>query len=194
MVAQSGQESASKWLATIPGYQRDTAANIGTRVHALAESIARNQDVSVTEAEEPYIASYRRFLVEWQPTFKAAEEMVCSLTHGYAGTLRFAAKKDTRLEVGLILVQAGDKASEDGFDCDAHLEESKGPKPALEVGSADAERVRRRPGAGQAPERGAGRAVVSGRGHDQRVEIESAFDGPGVRGVGERRIRRCERN
>lgn len=56
-----------------------------------------------------------------------------------AGTLTFARDKDTRLDVGLIKIQAGDDASEDGFDCDAHANEPAAgtPRPALEVGSAE---------------------------------------------------------
>ncbi|MBY0526155.1 MAG: sigma-70 family RNA polymerase sigma factor [Gemmataceae bacterium] len=56
-----------------------------------------------------------------------------------AGTLRFAVDKDTRLDVGLIKIQAGDDASENGFDCDAHMMDGddKGPKPALVIGTAD---------------------------------------------------------
>src|SRR5262249_45572918 len=38
-----------------------------------------------------------------------------------SGTLTFAHDRDTRLDVGLIKVQAGDGTDEDGFDCDAHL-------------------------------------------------------------------------
>src|SRR5215471_11203659 len=51
-----------------------------------------------------------------------------------AGTLSFARDKDTRLDVGLIKIQAGDEASEDGFDCDAHLADpAHGTlRPALE--------------------------------------------------------------
>ncbi|HZT80964.1 MAG TPA: G8 domain-containing protein, partial [Gemmataceae bacterium] len=54
-----------------------------------------------------------------------------------AGTLTFAPNRDTRLGVGLIKVQAGDDASENGFDCDAHLKEPDAgrPRPALEVGT-----------------------------------------------------------
>jgi hypothetical protein len=40
-----------------------------------------------------------------------------------AGTLQFAADKDTQLEAGLIKVQAGDSVDESGFDCEAVLEE-----------------------------------------------------------------------
>jgi hypothetical protein len=56
-----------------------------------------------------------------------------------AGTLTFAPDRDTRLDVGLIKIQAGDDASENGFDCDAHLRapDPSTPRPALEVGTPD---------------------------------------------------------
>jgi hypothetical protein len=56
-----------------------------------------------------------------------------------AGTLRFAPDRDTRLDVGLILLQPGDEATETGFDCDAHAPQMKPgePQPALEVGSPE---------------------------------------------------------
>ena len=38
-----------------------------------------------------------------------------------AGTLRFDPDRDTRLDVGLIKIQAGDDASESGFDCENHV-------------------------------------------------------------------------
>src|SRR5262249_54336599 len=37
------------------------------------------------------------------------------------GVLQFAHDRDTRLEVGLIRVQAGGTTDEEGFDCDAHV-------------------------------------------------------------------------
>lgn len=57
-----------------------------------------------------------------------------------AGTLSFATDRDTRLDVGLIKIEASDEYSEEGFDCDAHLQPSDGkqPLPALEVGSPNA--------------------------------------------------------
>jgi hypothetical protein len=57
-----------------------------------------------------------------------------------AGTLRFATDRDTRLDVGLIKIQAGDDASEDGFDCEAHMPQAEAgsPRPALEVGTPNA--------------------------------------------------------
>src|SRR4051794_12948382 len=37
------------------------------------------------------------------------------------GTLTFATDRDTRLEVGLIRVNASGTTDEEGFDCNAHL-------------------------------------------------------------------------
>jgi hypothetical protein len=56
-----------------------------------------------------------------------------------AGTLTFAADRDTRLTAGLIKIQPGEECSEDGFDCDAHVPEPKPgePRPALEVGTPE---------------------------------------------------------
>ncbi|HWA98442.1 MAG TPA: G8 domain-containing protein, partial [Pirellulales bacterium] len=54
-----------------------------------------------------------------------------------AGTLRFATDHDTRLDVGLIKVEAGEDVSEEGFDCNEHSA-PEGPgaaRPALLVGS-----------------------------------------------------------
>jgi hypothetical protein len=55
------------------------------------------------------------------------------------GTLAFATDRATRLDVGLIKIQRGEDASEDGFACDAHLAEPDPslPGPALVVGSPE---------------------------------------------------------
>lgn len=54
-----------------------------------------------------------------------------------AGTLTFARDRNTRLDVGLIKIQAGDDASEVGFDCEGHMEapDPSKPRAALEVGA-----------------------------------------------------------
>jgi len=56
-----------------------------------------------------------------------------------SGTLAFAPDANTRLEVGLIGIQAGDRYTEEGFDCEAHIETPAPgqPRPALEVGTVD---------------------------------------------------------
>src|SRR5262249_23189488 len=56
-----------------------------------------------------------------------------------AGTLTFRTDSDTRLDVGLIKIEAGDEATEDGFDCDHAAEAPKADsaRPALLVGTPD---------------------------------------------------------
>ncbi len=45
---------------------------------------------------------------------------------------------DTRLDVGLIKIQPGDDASEDGFDCDAHVDRPGAEQAAAGAGSRHA--------------------------------------------------------
>ncbi|HLQ44932.1 MAG TPA: G8 domain-containing protein, partial [Planctomycetaceae bacterium] len=56
-----------------------------------------------------------------------------------AGTLTFAADKDTRLDVGVLKIEAGDEPTEEGFDCDAHLEDlpAGAVRPVLSVGTPE---------------------------------------------------------
>ena len=56
-----------------------------------------------------------------------------------SGALRFADDRDTRLEVGLIAIGAGDSYSEEGFDCEAHIEKAApgAMQPTLEIGTQD---------------------------------------------------------
>jgi len=56
-----------------------------------------------------------------------------------AGTLRFDPDRDTRLDVGLIKIQAGDDAGESGFDCESHgtAPVADHARAALEVGAPD---------------------------------------------------------
>jgi uncharacterized protein (TIGR03067 family) len=71
-------------------------------------------------------------------TYDVSSDQVIRSIH-VAGTLTFARDRDTRLDVGLIKIQSGDDASEDGFNCDAHLRvpDPGVPLPALEVGTAE---------------------------------------------------------
>ncbi len=57
-----------------------------------------------------------------------------------AGTLRFDPERDTRLDIGLIKIQAGDDPSESGFDCESHDTMVSGQwtsRAALEIGTPD---------------------------------------------------------
>ena len=56
-----------------------------------------------------------------------------------AGSLRFATDRDTRLDVGLIRIEAGDEWKEDGIHCHEvpPVPSSKDPLPTLEIGSSE---------------------------------------------------------
>jgi hypothetical protein len=105
MRAEGGPNAAVTWLKTIPDYARDKAADRGTQVHLLAEQIVRGGEPEVPEELAGHVASYRRFLREWSPRFVAVEQMVCSLTHGYAGT--FDAIADIAGERWLLDLKSG---------------------------------------------------------------------------------------
>jgi hypothetical protein len=89
-----GPEAAVNWLKAIPDYRRDSAADMGTRVHALVEQLARGVEPTVGAEEAPFVDAYRDFLRAFRPRFLAAEEMVVSLRHGYGGTLDAIAEID----------------------------------------------------------------------------------------------------
>ena len=71
-------------------------------------------------------------------TFDVKTEGVIRSIH-VAGTLRFDPGRDTRLDVGLIKIQAGDDASESGFDCESHMmvPATTRSRAALEIGTPD---------------------------------------------------------
>jgi G8 domain len=71
-------------------------------------------------------------------TYDAHTDAVVRSIH-VAGTLRFDPDRDTRLDVGLIKIQAGNDAGESGFDCEMHPApmESKHGRATLEVGAPD---------------------------------------------------------
>lgn len=82
-----GVAAAETWLKGLPDHQRDTAADVGTRIHRLAEQLARGAEPEVTAEEAPFVDGYRQFLAAYKPRFLAVEEMVVSLRHRYGGTL-----------------------------------------------------------------------------------------------------------
>jgi hypothetical protein len=71
--------------------------------------------------------------------YDARTEQPLRVVH-VAGILAFSREKSTRLDVGLLKIQAGDTITEDGFECDAHAAATPAgspERPALEIGTAD---------------------------------------------------------
>lgn len=82
----SRQESARKWVSSIADYKRDAAADLGTRVHALAERMGQGHEDEVEPELRPFAVQYRRFIDERRPTFVEIEYMGVNLSYEYAGT------------------------------------------------------------------------------------------------------------
>jgi hypothetical protein len=87
MRATGGDQAAVDWLKRIPDYQRDTAADIGSTVHGLVESLSRGVEIVVPDELAGFVRSFQRWQAEFAPRYLAAEEMTISLKHGFAGTL-----------------------------------------------------------------------------------------------------------
>ena len=69
---------------------RDKAADLGTRVHALAEAEILGKPIAADPEAEPFAAQARRFLTDWginpDQDVEATEITVVNRTAGYAGT------------------------------------------------------------------------------------------------------------
>lgn len=75
-------------------------------------------------------------LPEHRVTYDVKSEVVIRAIN-IGGTLAFARDRDTLLNVGLLKIERTDHFSEEGFDCEAHLEEPMpgAARATLEVGS-----------------------------------------------------------
>jgi hypothetical protein len=71
-------------------------------------------------------------------TYDVSSDQAIRFIH-VAGTLAFATDRSTRLDVGLIRIQPGEGAGENGFDCDFHRAEIDPSLPgaALRIGTPD---------------------------------------------------------
>lgn len=86
-----GLDGAKRWLKSQPDQERDKAADLGTRVHALAEAVGTGQEVEVSDDEEAFIVAYSSWLDnEAKPngiSVMATETKVWNLSgYQYAGT------------------------------------------------------------------------------------------------------------
>jgi len=99
-VTQFGRDAAKSMLTAKATAERDAAAGLGSRVHALADDVAHGRPVSIAPAEAPYLAAYQRFLVERRPRFLHSERMVCNLAEDYAGTCDWFAEIDGETWIG----------------------------------------------------------------------------------------------
>jgi hypothetical protein len=87
-------ESARIWVSSIPDLIKDSAADLGTRVHGVAEKIA-NGIVDLPDLDvAPFALQYQEWREAFRPAYHAIEYVGVNRTHGYAGTGDFVASLD----------------------------------------------------------------------------------------------------
>jgi hypothetical protein len=86
-----------KRLSGAPNAMRDAAAVKGTRVHALADQLARGEEVTVPEDLAGHVESCVRFLNEWEVETWHTERPVYHEKYLYAGTFDLLATLDDEI-------------------------------------------------------------------------------------------------
>jgi hypothetical protein len=81
-----------KRISKAPNAARDAAAVRGTRVHALADKLARNEEVVVPDELAGHVEACVRFLDDWDVLTIHAEAPVYHEKYLYAGTFDLIAK------------------------------------------------------------------------------------------------------
>lgn len=95
MMANGGRKPAKAWLTAQAQLITDDAKELGTQVHAYAESLGRGLPIEVVPDELlPYVRAYQQFRVDWAPDYRSLEHYVVNLTAGYGGTFDFIALMD----------------------------------------------------------------------------------------------------
>ena len=87
-------EAARLWVASIPDYKKNDAADLGTEVHLIAERMALGHDDEISPALLPYAQQYMGFMEERHPEYLHIEYMGINTTHWYGGTGDFLAVID----------------------------------------------------------------------------------------------------
>ena len=86
IIAEKGEKGATGWLKSIPDIKREVKADLGTRVHKLAERIIAGETPDCTDDEKPYVYHFQEFLSDMQPKYLHVETQVCHLGLLYGGT------------------------------------------------------------------------------------------------------------
>lgn len=85
--ARTDRAGAIAALKGQPYAKRDAAADLGSRIHAMAEAHTLDQPHPITNDLTPFLAQYLAFLGDFRPEFEASEITVAHNGHRYAGTL-----------------------------------------------------------------------------------------------------------
>lgn len=87
-MVKTDRDGAIRFLKGLPYAKRDSAGDLGTLVHAAVEAHSLGKPMPPwSPLVKPYMASFERFLADFEPEFTATEASVYNRTQRYAGTL-----------------------------------------------------------------------------------------------------------
>jgi hypothetical protein len=87
-MSRTDKDGAIAYLKGKPYAEKDAAANLGSRIHGIAEGHELGHDMpELADDERAMVEQYLAFRDDWKPTYEATEATVCNRTHAYAGTL-----------------------------------------------------------------------------------------------------------
>ena len=86
--AGMSDEEAIAYLMGIPDEKRGSSANLGSVIHAAADSHSNEREHKpISEEAQGYVDGFIKFRTDWNPKYLLTEQAVFNRTHGYAGTL-----------------------------------------------------------------------------------------------------------
>ena len=109
-MAKDDWAGAIDWLMSLPGYQRDQAASIGSRVHHLADLLGRDQKpvegFGISEQALPYARAFAGFLEHYSASnIVSSEKMVINFSEAYGGQYDLIMRIDG--ELWLVEIKTG---------------------------------------------------------------------------------------
>ena len=113
MTPKQALRVAERFLKECGDRHRDSAANRGSEVHALAEAISNGESVDIPEELQGHLTSWKNFVDAYQLQFLRTEFTVYSVTDDYAGTGDALCYSANHPEFGLIALDY--KTSESGI-------------------------------------------------------------------------------
>ncbi len=87
-MSRTDPQAAINYLKGRPYEKKDAAADLGSRIHEIAESVELGHDMrELADDERAMVGHYLAYRRAWQPEVEATEATVCNRTLSYAGTL-----------------------------------------------------------------------------------------------------------
>ena len=132
----------------MPGYQRDSAANVGTRVHTAAEQMALGETPDVGDDIVPFVESFQRdFIEKYRPEFhRLYTEAMVYHTGQDGSVLPYGGTMDVYCRIGDLTYLIDYKTTKSGVYPETALQLAAGPLRRVHRAPRRPEAIRRAEG------------------------------------------------